>query len=173
MNPITHLTGFAILWMTVSSTAAQQVASSSGDDSSRNQENGQVIDQSALEQGSASQQLQRQFNLDEPGLTGILVDRTITMMGKTFFRDFGQLAMQSQILSRTTLTFHERPDARWGSQLWISEDRKVLFLTQLSPRLSDSEQMAHDAISIVEQRLLEQHLSSQLMPNRDLGAEEL
>ena len=131
------------------------------------------IDESALEQGSAAEQLKRQFNLDEPGLYGILVDRTITMMGKTFFRDFSQLAMHSTLLSRATLTFHERPDARWGSQLWITEDRKVLFRTQLSPRLTDSQQMAQEAIDIVEQRLVEQRISSRLMPDEDLGEEEL
>lgn len=131
------------------------------------------IDQSALEQGSASEQLSRQFSLDEPGLAGILVDRTVTIMGKTFYRDFGQLAMQSALLSQATLTFHERPDARWGSQLWITEDRKVLFRTQLSPRLSASEEVAREAISIVEQRLVEQRLSSQLMPDKDLGKEEI
>lgn len=131
------------------------------------------IDQSALEQGSASEQLSRQFNLDEPGLAGILVDRTVTIMGKTFYRDFSQLAMHSALLNRAPLTFHERPDARWGSQLWITEGRKVLFRTQLSPRLSAAEGLARDAIGIVEQRLLEQRLSSQLMPDKDLGKEEL
>lgn len=133
----------------------------------------QDIDQSALEQGSATEQLRRQFHLDEPGLAGILVDRSVTIMGKTFYRHFSQLAMQHPLLSRTTLTFHERPDARWGSQLWITENRKVLFRTQLSPRLGDSEQLAREATSIVEQRLVEQHLSSQLIPDKDLGKEEL
>lgn len=134
---------------------------------------GEEIDQSALEQGSATQQLNRQFSLDEPGLGGILVDRTVTIMGKTFYRDFSQLAMHSALLNRAILTFHERPDARWGSQLWITENRKVLFRTQLSPRLSAAEGLARDAIGIVEQRLLEQRLSSQLMPDQDLGKEEL
>lgn len=133
----------------------------------------EVIDQSALEQGSATQQLKRQFQLDEPGLTGILVDRTVTIMGKSFYRDFSQLAMHSQLLSRATLTIYERPDARWGSQLWITEDRKPLFRTQLSPRLSDSEELAREAADIVEDRLIKQRLASQLMPNKDLGKEEL
>lgn len=168
MNSIITLPGRLLLSLLVipGLVVAQPTTTESG-------QQAEDIDQSALEQGSASEQLSRQFNLDEPGLAGILVDRTITIMGKTFYRDFSQLAMQSALLNRAILTFHERPDARWGSQLWITEDRKVLFRTQLSPRLSASEGLAREAISIVEQRLLEQRLSSRLMPDQDLGKEEL
>lgn len=163
------LTFFMLLFITHSGGAAAQQQATPTDIDSHNEE----IDQSALEQGSAAQQLKRQFNLDEPGLSGLLVDRTVTIMGKTFYRDFSQLAMQSALLNRATLTFHERPDARWGSQLWITENRKVLFRTQLSPRLGDSQQMAREAMNVVEERLVEQRLSAQLMPNKDLGKEEL
>lgn len=131
------------------------------------------IDQSALERGSATDQLSRQFHLNEPGLGGILVDRTMTMMGKTFYREFAQLAMQRPLLSEATLTFHERPDARWGSQLWITENSTVLYRAQLSPRLNESGRMAHQAVDIIEERLIEERLTSQLTSNEDLGEEEL
>ena len=45
-------------------------------------------------------------------LTGIMVDRTITMAGKTFYRAFSQRAMDNVIIGNATITIQERPDAR-------------------------------------------------------------
>ncbi len=41
-------------------------------------------------------------------LTGIMVDRTITMAGKTFYRAFSQRAMDNVIIGNATITIQER-----------------------------------------------------------------
>src|SRR5690554_1841453 len=43
--------------------------------------------------GQAEEELSRQFRLDEPGITGIILDRTITMTGRTFSRQFSQQSL--------------------------------------------------------------------------------
>lgn len=105
-------------------------------------------------------------------LTGVLVDRTLTVIGKNFYRTFSQIAMEHPIIAGATLAIHERPDARWGVQLWITEGPRMYFRTQLSPRLGDAEDIARQAIDIVEKAILEQRLSAAMNPSIDLGKEE-
>lgn len=106
-------------------------------------------------------------------LTGIMVDRTITMAGKTFYRAFSQLAMDNLIIGNATLTIQERPDARWGSQLWVMEGNKMYFRTQLSPRISEADRVAGEAVQVVQEALLQQQLTAALTSDKDLGKEEL
>ena len=105
-------------------------------------------------------------------LTGVLVDRTLTVVGQNFYRSFSQISMGHPIIRGATLTIHERPDARWGVQLWITEGSRVHFRTQMSPRLSDSADVAREAIDIVEKAVLERRISAALNPSADLGKEE-
>ncbi|KAA0010923.1 hypothetical protein F0A17_15760 [Billgrantia pellis] len=126
-----------------------------------------------LEEGKAAEELSRQFRLGEPGLSGVIVDRTITMMGKTFYRRFSQLSVESHILTRTTLSIHERPDARWGSQVWVAENNRILFQATLPPRLSDIDRYAEAAIEQVEQLLIQRSIMEALGSDPDLADEEI
>ncbi|NIC05438.1 hypothetical protein HBJ55_08380 [Halomonas sp. DX6] len=127
----------------------------------------------ALEEGKATEELSRQFRLDEPGLSGVIVDRTITMMGKTFYRRFSQLSSESHILTSTTLSVHERPDARWGSQVWVAENNRILFQAALPPRLSDIDRYAEVAVEQVEQLLVQRSIMQALESDPDLADEEI
>ncbi|HSP57611.1 MAG TPA: CsgE family curli-type amyloid fiber assembly protein [Halomonas sp.] len=125
-----------------------------------------------MEQG-IEEEFSEQLNLDEPGLSGVLVDRTITMIGKTFYRQFSQLSMESTILSNANLSIHERPSARWGSLVWVSEGNNIIFEATLSPRLSDVDQYAEAAIEQVEQMVIQRKVMDALQQNEDLADEEL
>ena len=105
-------------------------------------------------------------------LTGVLVDRTLTVIGQNFYRSFSQISMGHPIIRGATLAVHERPNARWGIQVWITEGSRVYFRTRLSPRLSAAEDIARQAIDIVEKAILERRLSAALNPSADLGKEE-
>ncbi|MCC5884622.1 MAG: curli production assembly protein CsgE [Halomonas sp.] len=127
----------------------------------------------SLEEGRATEELSRQFRLGEPGLAGVIVDRTITMMGKTFYRRFSQLGADSHVLTHTTLSVHERPDARWGSQVWVSENNRILFQATLPPRLSDIDHYAEAAVEQVEQLLVQRSILQALESDPDLADEEI
>ncbi|MFQ3788643.1 CsgE family curli-type amyloid fiber assembly protein [Halomonas sp. A29] len=131
------------------------------------------IEEERLEEGQAGEELSRQFRLGEPGLSGVIVDRTITMMGKTFYRRFSQLSVESHILSSTTLSVHERPDARWGSQVWVSENNRILFQATLPPRLSDIDRYAEAASEQVEQLLVQRSIMQALESDPDLADDEI
>lgn len=105
-------------------------------------------------------------------LTGVLVDRTLTVIGQSFYRSFSQIGMGHPIIRGATLTIHERPDARWGVQLWITEGPRVYFRTQLSPRLSAAEDVARQAVDIVEKAILRRELNAAFNRSADLGKEE-
>ncbi len=126
----------------------------------------------SMEQG-IEEQFSEQLNLDEPGLNGVLVDRTITMIGKTFYRQFSQLSMESTIISNANLSIHERPSARWGSLVWVSEGNKIIFEATLSPRLSDVDQYVEAAVEQVEQMVIQRKVMDALQQNEDLADEEL
>ncbi|MYL23671.1 CsgE family curli-type amyloid fiber assembly protein [Vreelandella massiliensis] len=106
-------------------------------------------------------------------LTGVMVDRTITMAGKTFYRAFSQRAMDNRVIGNATIIINERPDARWGSQVWIMEGNRMYFRTQLSPKISEADRAAGEAVQIVEEALLRHQLTSAMSPDKDLGSEEL
>ncbi len=106
-------------------------------------------------------------------LTGVMVDRTITMAGKTFYRAFSQRAMDNMIIGNATITIQERPDARWGSQIWVMDGNRMYFRTQLSPRISEADRAAGEAVQIVEEALLRHQIASALTSDKDLGREEI
>ena len=106
-------------------------------------------------------------------LTGVMVDRTITMAGKTFYRAFSQRAMDNLIIGNATITIKERPDARWGSQIWVMEGNRMYFRTQLSPRINEADRAAVEAVQTVERALIERQISAAVSSDQDLGKEEL
>lgn len=108
----------------------------------------------------------------EPVLTGLLVDRTVTMIGKTFFQQFSQLRLDSVILSNTGLVINERPSARWGSIVWVAEGNRILFEATLPPRLSDVDEYAKAAVDQVEQMVLKRKVMQALQQDQDLADDE-
>ncbi|WP_019022055.1 MULTISPECIES: CsgE family curli-type amyloid fiber assembly protein [unclassified Thioalkalivibrio] len=109
----------------------------------------------------------------EPGLGAVVVDRTITMMGKTFFRRFAQLRLESGVLQSTDLTIVERPSARFGSQIWVTtRGSEVLFAATLPPRPSEIMDIADSAAEQVETALVQRELERLFRDGSDLADEE-
>ena len=148
------------------------VANAQDEVTAPNQSTESINDSSEINrlEGPDGPKIESRYNGSE--LTGVLVDRTLTVIGKNFYRTFSQIAMEHPIIGGATLAIHERPDARWGIQLWITEGPRMYFRTQLSPRLGDAEEIARQAIDIVEKAILNQRLSAALNPSADLGKEE-
>ena len=126
-----------------------------------------------INDANAQEALERQFYLNRQELSGLIVDRTMTMAGKTFYRAFSQLGMQDPILNNIVLTVHERPDQRWGSQVWISERNSILFRSYLSPRISEADNNAQAALEAVQESVLRSRISAALQSTKDLAEEEL
>lgn len=168
INSLTALTALLAGTITVLLTAtawaqdasapdAQHIASEQND--APEGEDGPKLDDSYKPHGSTS-------------LSGLLMDRTVTMIGKTFFRQFSQKRLDSLVLSDISLTVHERPSARWGSLIWITEGNRILYQATLPPRLSDVNQYADAAVEQVEQLYLQRKIMQALDNNGDLAGDE-
>lgn len=165
-----HILFIAILWCLPTMVNAQSNESVDPSSLARNEQSEvNAINQLSSPDGP---EIQGRSN-GSSELTGIMVDRTITMAGKTFYRAFSQQAMDNVIIGNATITIQERPDARWGSQVWVMEGNRMYFRTQLSPRISEADRVAGDAVKTVEEALLQQQLSAALTSDKDLGKEEL
>lgn len=125
------------------------------------------------EPGQAEEELDRQFQLGEPGMPGVLIDRTVTMTGKTFFRQFSKMSLERPVLGEANLAIYERPSARWGSQIWITLDNKVIFEATMPPRLSDIDDYVNVAIEQVEERVIRETILQALDNDPDLADEEI
>jgi len=134
-----------------------------------------IAEQESIEEvpGEAEEELSRQFRLQEPGISGVLIDRTITMTGKTFFRQFSQLSLERPVIGDVNLTIHERPSARWGSQIWITQGNRVVFEATMPPRLSDIDAYVDVAIEQVEELIIRQTILQALDNDPDLADEEI
>lgn len=75
--------------------------------------------------------------------------------------------------ARENITIHERPTARWGSLIWITHNRKVLFRTALSPVRSQGEAAAQQAWVQVNEILQQQKVAILFMDTFDLEHDEL
>ncbi|MGJ7456557.1 CsgE family curli-type amyloid fiber assembly protein [Halomonas sp. MA07-2] len=134
-----------------------------------------VADQRGIveEPGQAEEELSRQFSLGEPGISGVIVDRTITMTGKTFFRQFSQLSLDRPVIGNANLAIHERPSARWGSQIWITEGNRIIFEATMPPRLSEIDDYVEIAIEQVENLVIQRTIMQALENDPDLADEEI
>ena len=171
MNPLCIAASLALTTVFMMPiTWAQTIASDDGVTvKEQEQANVEAINQLKSPDGPA---LLRQPN-GSSELTGVMVDQTITMAGKTFYRAFSQLSMDNRVIGNATITILERPDARWGSQVWIMEGNRMYFRTQLSPKINEADRVAGEAVQIVEEALLRHQLTSAITSEKDLGREEL
>ncbi|MCO7229958.1 curli production assembly/transport protein CsgE [Halomonas sp. CnH100-B] len=166
-NLLKRTTHYLLLIVTLSMSALAAMASE--EESTNDQQEVNAINQLSSPDGPAIQS--RAYPSSE--LTGVMVDRTITMAGKTFYRAFSQRAMDNIVINGATITIQERPDARWGSQIWVMEGNRMYFRTQLSPRISEADRVAGEAVEIVEKALLERQISAAMSSDIDLGKEEI
>jgi curli production assembly/transport component CsgE len=108
--------------------------------------------------------------LDE--VTGIVIDRTITLIGRDFYRNFSEYRRLNHPDSAYNLTILERPSARWGSLVWVEYNSKTLFRSFLSPRRVGQEEVAERAAEQVEEKLEKLRLQEALSDRFDVGKDE-
>ncbi|MGM0834243.1 MAG: CsgE family curli-type amyloid fiber assembly protein [Pseudomonadota bacterium] len=160
----------SILGDTGQQTTKEQPSSRRGNASEPNDES----DVSSMNEALTEEQLEELLgkSLKSSELGGVFVDRTVTMAGRSFYKEFSQLAMEKPIFSEITLTVYERPDARWGSQVWVNEGNNVFYRSILSPRLTEADEAARQAVDAVEEQVVQQRLAQALYSDRDLAPVE-
>lgn len=110
--------------------------------------------------------------LEDP-LRGVVVNRTITVQGQEFYQFF---AMRWSYIAGEvsyTISVHERPSARWGSEIWVEYQRDRVFHMFLPPIRSETKAISQEAAELVLENIQEIELQRTLFFSDDLGPEEM
>lgn len=80
-------------------------------------------------------------------LTGFIFDQTKTRMGREFYDTFAMLWEYPSGTEEVNITISEVSDARWGTQIFIYVEERLVYATLLKPRLEDIEGKVEEAIN--------------------------
>lgn len=106
-------------------------------------------------------------------LLGVVINRTITVLGKDFYQYFTSLWRQKDGSENYTISIQERPTARFGSEIWVEYRQKKMFHAFLSPARSAAKDISQQAVEIVLKNITQNEVDRALFHSPDLGPEEL
>lgn len=106
-------------------------------------------------------------------LSGVVVNRTVTVLGKDFHQHFSTLWRQNPEAARYSISVHERPSARFGSEIWVLYRQQSVFHTFLPPARARARSMSEAAITVVLKNISRREVERLTTRNPDLGPEEL
>src|SRR5690606_29191705 len=109
---------------------------------------------------------------DDP-LGGIVVNRTVTVLGHDFYQYFSTYWREKDISSTFSISIHERPSARFGSEIWVQFRRKRMFHTFLPPARAATKEISALAADVVYRNIAESEVERILTRSPDLGPEEM
>lgn len=135
---------------------------------------GRAGDQGALpptriEQTDPAKALSKLF--DEP-LSGTVVNRTVTVLGRDFYQSFALRWRTRDLSSHVSLTVFERPTARLGSELWITYRQKKVFHLFMPPARAAVRTVSSQAVDVVYEAIATSAVERTFMRSPDLATEE-
>ena len=104
---------------------------------------------------------------------GIILDRTITLMGKTFYKNFVSYWHLNFPNNVAVFSIHERPSARWGSQIWINYRGKKLLKQFVSPRNTNDKELPEQIAKQINKEIVKMQLTEKLMDTFDMEHNEI
>lgn len=113
----------------------------------------------------------RKSLFDDP-LTGIVINRTVTVQGHEFYRFFSNRWREFSEANPFTITVFERPSARWGSEIWVEYRNQRMYHAFLSPSRSSTKKSSEIAVEAVIENVNKSEIERLLTNNPDLGPEE-
>lgn len=120
--------------------------------------------------GKALQQAKRVI---EDPLTGVVVNRTVTVQGHDFYRYFSAWWRDMDAEGSYSISIHERPSARWGSEVWVQFRRERVFHMFLPPARSRTKEISRQAVEIAWDNITRNELQRAIYQSEDLGPEEM
>lgn len=110
--------------------------------------------------------------LEDEGIKGVIVDNTITVIGRRFYDAFSMAWLDYQVGGDVNFSIHELPTANSGSRIWVEYNREKLYQVFLSPVMSNIQKSAREAAKKVADRYEEHLIEKALFTNPDLAADE-
>lgn len=106
-------------------------------------------------------------------LLGVIVNRTMTVQGHDFYRYFSAWWRETDEEGQYSVSIHERPSARWGSEVWVQFRRERVFHVFLPPARSRTKQISKAAAEIAYETITQNEIQRALFQSEDLGPEEM
>ncbi len=106
-------------------------------------------------------------------LTGLIINRTITVLGWDFYKGFSDIWQSMYPDSESNLTIVERPTAQFGSEIWVNYLDRPVFHTFLSPARSEVREVTKEAVAAAHDNIAQIDIEREFSHNDDLGPEEL
>ena len=116
---------------------------------------------------------QHRSSVFEDPLSGIVVNRTVTVLGNDFYQYFSSRWRQKDISSKYSISIHERPSARFGSEIWVQFRQKRMFHAFLPPARAATKKISWSAVEMVYQNINDSELERIMVKSPDLGPEEM
>ncbi len=109
----------------------------------------------------------------EAEITGLVIDRTITRMGRQFYDFFAAYWRANYPDSEATLSIHERPSARWGSQIWVEYRRTEYAKQFVGPTRANQPELPEAVARYMHQEIQKQLILEQFIDTFDMEKSEL
>ncbi len=106
-------------------------------------------------------------------LGGIVINRTVTVLGRDFYQFFAAAWRDQPDGTRYTVSVHERPTAQRGSEMWVQYGQRRVFHAYLSPQRSAARPVSRQAAAVALKNVIDIDVARLLFKDTDLGAEEL
>lgn len=104
---------------------------------------------------------------------GIVLNQTVTVAGQNFYRCFVTYWQDKHISGRYAISVHERPSARWGSQVWIEYAQNRVFQASLPSSFSNIKALSEQAAEIAQQKVVDVEVDRLLFREAEFGPDEI
>lgn len=111
--------------------------------------------------------------IDNEPLRGLIINRTITVLGWDFYSSFSGVWQALYPDSKVSLVVIERPTAKFGSEIWVSYENEYVFHTFLSPARSRVRTESKQAVDIVRKNVANIEVRRKFFQDADLAPEEM
>lgn len=104
---------------------------------------------------------------------GVVAGQTITLNGQDFYRNFVTLWLDRDLSNRHSISIHERPSARSGSQIWIQQGQRRVLQISLPPARGNIRAISEQAVETVYQSVLDAEIQQAMFHDQDLAPDEM
>lgn len=103
---------------------------------------------------------------------GLLIDNTVTVLGREFFEGFATTWRELDTLQRHSLSIHESPTARLGSSVRVQHKTMTIYQTLLRPNRQAARDLSQQAATELFRTVISAEADG-LFRDPDLAPQEL
>lgn len=118
-------------------------------------------------------QAQAERSLSADPVAGVAVNETVTVAGQDFYQYFMVAWRERDPDERLSILVHERPSARFGSQIWIESSQRRVFQAFLPTSRAAVRALGEQAADAAYSLAAEAEVERLLFRDPDLGPDEL